>query len=181
MIIGILVQWDVVWGCVRQKQSRTIFAALITLFLVWQISPLKLPSTAQWRQTEPWWEPQFAQRIFYSQRHYSLLKETGEYLAENTPPDAVITVLHEGPVVAYYADRPHYFLYTMAYPNVMKRLEATEYLVVDDQLFFQLSPEEIGKVMAYVESEFELEQLMQDQYRQTRIYRRKNGHGSESG
>jgi hypothetical protein len=69
----------------------------------------------------------------------------------------------------------------MAYPNVMKRLEATEYLVVDDQLFFQLSPEEIGKVMAYVESEFELEQLMQDQYRQTRIYRRKNGHGSESG
>jgi 4-amino-4-deoxy-L-arabinose transferase-like glycosyltransferase len=181
MIIGILVQWDVVWGWVRQKRSRTLLSAAVALLLIWQISPLKLPPTAQWRQAEQWWEPQFAQRIFHSQRYYSLLKETGEYLAENTPPDAVITVLHEGPVIAYYADRPHYFLYTMAYPDVMNRLEATQYLVVDDQLFFQLSPEEVGEVMAYVEAEFELDRLMQDQYRQTRIYHRKNGHRSESG
>lgn len=172
MLIGILIPWETVWHWTKEKPARILIISVIFLILAWNISPLKLPFQSQWTQREFWWEPFFAQRIYHSQRYYGLLKEAGQYLAENTPPDTTIAVIHEGPVVGYYADRSHYFLYTMKYPKILDTLENTEYLVFDHQVFLNLTPEEVDSVMTYIEEEFELEQLMQDSYRETHIYRR---------
>ena len=174
MIIGMMIKWEFVWIWAQKKPVRLVITAVITLMLVWNVSPLKASTTTEWRQIETWWEPLFAQRIYHSQRYYSLLKETGQYLAENTPSDTIITVIHEGPVIGYYADRSHYFIYTMQYPKMLDVLENTEYLIVDRHVFLFLSPEEIGSIMAYIETEFELEQLMKDSYREAHIYHRQN-------
>ncbi len=172
MMIGMLVNWEAVWNWVRTKPIRLIPIVAIVLLLAWNISPFKLPSMVQWEQKASWWEPMFSHRIFYSQQYYSVLKDTGHYLAEVTPPETIITVMHEGPIVGYYADRSNYFLYTMKYPRVLEILENTEFLVVDRQLFFELSPEEINVVMQYIEDNFKVIQVLDNQNRQVSVYQR---------
>ena len=173
MIIGIMIPWESVWNWVRGKPVRIIVTSLSILFLAWSISPLKVPPTDQWRHIETWWEPSFAHRAFHAQRYYSILRDTGQYLSENTSPDTIITVMHEGPIIGYYADRSHQFLYTMSYARVLETLEGAEYVVVDNKSFFHLTPEEIEFVMTYIETEFELEQLVKNDYREVNIYHRR--------
>lgn len=173
MIIGMMVAWESVWVWVREKRMRLGITAVITFLFIWNISPVKVSTVLPWQQIETWWEPLFAQRIFQSQHYYGLLKETGQYLGENTPPDTVITVVHEGPVIGYYADRPYYFLYNKNQSKILAVLENTDYLVVDHQVFINLSTEEIHSVMTYIETEFELELLLKDAYRESHIYHRR--------
>ncbi|MBE2223453.1 MAG: glycosyltransferase family 39 protein [Anaerolineae bacterium] len=171
MMIGMLVDWDSVWRFVRTKPMRLIPIMVVVLLLAWNISPFKIPPKAQWEQIESWWEPMFSHRIFYSQQYYSVLEDTGHYLAEITSPETVITVMHEGPIVGYYADRPNYFLYTMKYPRVLEVLRDTEFLVIDRQVFFELSSEEIDSVMQYIENNFEIIQILENQGRQVSVYK----------
>ncbi|MCB9422044.1 MAG: glycosyltransferase family 39 protein [Ardenticatenaceae bacterium] len=173
MIIAYLIDWQTVWEWTKQNRIRWAMAAIIVLLLAWSVSPLKIAPRDQWRNVFGWWEPLFLNRILTSQLYFYPVRDAGLYLAEHTPPDTVIAVIHEGPVMGYYADRNHYFLYTMPHDRTMEILANTQYLVVDHVVFSFQTDEEIAAVMAYIDENFELEQIFEDQFRQIKIYHRR--------
>lgn len=172
LAIGYLVEWDKVWDWVRRRRVVTAVVILLAFFAAWNLSPLKLPPASEWRNPEAWWQPMFSNRLYRSQYYYGLVRETGDYLRQTTPEDAIITVIHEGPVTGYYADRRHYFLYTMSLPRTLETLATTEYLVVDNFIFPNQTEEEKEVVRNYIADHFQLIQLLQDSHRQISVYRR---------
>ena len=82
-----------------------------------------------------WVDPVFFQRAVTNDRYYGALAGAGSYLSTHSPPDAVITVLHEATVVGYYADRNYNMLYTLPYAEAVAVLENTNYLVYDQPVF----------------------------------------------
>ena len=176
MSIAYLIDWQFVWEWVKRNRRHWVTATIVTFLLAWNISPLKFAPHDQWRDPFGWWEPLFRHRILTSQLYYQPVREAGIYLADATPDDAVIAVIHEGPVTGYYADRSHYFLYPMSHKRVMEVLENTQYLVVDHVVFRHQTEEEIATVMAYIEHYFEVEQVLENQFRRVKVYHRQ---GSE--
>jgi hypothetical protein len=173
IIIAYLIDWHSVWEWTKKNRGRWATAAAIIFLLAWSISPLKIAPRDQWRNPFGWWEPLFVNRILTSQLYFQLVRETGLYLADHTPEDAIITVVHEGPVMGYYADRNHYFLYPTSHDRTMEILADTQYLVVDHIVFSFQTEEEITAVMTYIDENFELEQVFEDQFRQIKVYHRR--------
>ncbi len=172
MVIAYAIDWTTVWEWSKKNRGRWLAVLGIALLLAWNISPLKIPPRDQWQNMQVWWEPLFRYRMFNSQNYFHLVRETGWYLAEHTPEDAIIAVVHEGPVMGYYANRSHYFLYPMSHKRVMDVLADTQYLVVDHVVFSYQTEEEIAIVMAYIEDNFAVEQVLEDRFRQITVYRR---------
>ena len=173
LVAGIAIDWPGLWGRIRQHRLVAVPATLAAILLVWDISPLRLPPPAEWANPEGWWDPLFSHRVFESDRYYAALRDVGRYLATSSPPDTVITVLHEAPVVAYYADRHYWLLYTLSFERAMQVLGDTEFLVMDQVAFPHLSDAEIQHVLQYVEEDFEVVHVVEDAYRQVPIYQRK--------
>ena len=171
--IAYLIDWQIIWEWVKGNRGRWAVAGTIVLLLAWNISPLKIAPRDQWRNPFGWWEPLFLNRILTSQNYFHLVRETGLYLADHTPQDAVIAVVHEGPVMGYYADRKHYFLYPMPHTRTMEVLADTQYLVVDQIVFSYQTEEEIAAILAYIDDNFEVEQVLEDQFRQIKVYHRR--------
>jgi hypothetical protein len=140
--------------------------------VAWSISPLQLPRSENWRNPEAWWTQFYRTRMFRNNRYYGVLREAGQYLSETTSSGETIVVVHEGTVLGYYADRSYTFLYTRQYDSVMDTLTEANYLVYDNPSFFYLSEEEIGEVDEYIESNFQIEETIQDDFRSILIYRR---------
>jgi 4-amino-4-deoxy-L-arabinose transferase-like glycosyltransferase len=173
LVIGIAIDWRGLWVRMRQHHLLAIAASLAAILLVWGISPLRLPPPGDWANPESWRDPLFSYRVFESDRYYGALRDVGRYLATSSPPDTVITVVHEAPVVAYYADRHYWLLYTLTFEGAMQVLGDTEFLVVDQVAFPYLSDAEIQQVLQYVEKHFEVVHVVEDAYRQVPIYRRR--------
>lgn len=173
IIIAYLVDWQRIWEWTKENRGRWAAAAAVIFLLAWSISPLKVAPRDQWRNPFGWWEPLFVNRILTSQLYFHLVRETGLYLADHTPEDTIITVIHEGPVMGYYADRNHYFLYPASHTRTMEILADTQYLVVDHIVFSFQTEEEIAAVMTYIDENFELEQVFEDQFRQIKVYHRR--------
>ena len=173
ILIAYLIDWQSIWEWIKGNRVRWVAAATIIFLLAWNISPLKIAPRDQWRNPFGWWEPLFVNRILTSQFYFNLVRETGLYLADHTPEDTIITVVHEGPVMGYYADRSHYFLYPMSHTRTMEILADTQYLVVDHIVFSFQTEEEIATIMTYIDENFELEQVFEDQFRQIKVYHRR--------
>jgi len=170
--IGLLVDWQHIGAWVQKKRIRWVVTAVLVLLFAWQISPLKLPPPTQWQNRESWWEPLFSNRLYRSQYYYSLVRETGDYLAQTTPPDAIIAVIHEGPVLGYYADRHHYFLYTMSLSRTIEVLDSVNYLVIDNFIFPMQTEEEKEQVRTYIDLHFHVVKTLEDVHRQIHVYQR---------
>jgi hypothetical protein len=110
--------------------------------------------------------------LYRSQYYYSLVRETGDYLAQTTPSDAIIAVIHEGPVLGYYADRHHYFLYTMSLSRTIEVLDSVNYLVIDNFIFPMQTEEEKEQVRAYIDLHFHVVKTLEDVHRQIHVYQR---------
>jgi 4-amino-4-deoxy-L-arabinose transferase-like glycosyltransferase len=173
LVIGVSINWAGLWSSLRQRPAWLAVAAITALVLLLDISPLRFPLPNDWRNLESWWDPLFAYRVFESDRYYGALRETGRYLATHTPSDTVIAVVHEGPVVGYYADRNYVFLYNLSYEQTIEVLKDSRFLVIDHIVFVQQSEEQIEEVLQYVEERFEVEQVIEDACRQVVIYRRR--------
>lgn len=173
LVTGLAIDWPRFSAWLRQRRGRLAAACMATLVLAWDVSPLRFPPPTDYRNLESWWDPTFAYRVFESHRYYGALREAGRYLGAHTPPAARITVVHEGPVVAYYADRLYVTLYGMSYDEAIETLGRTDFLVLDQVLFVHQSEEQIQQVLMYVEEHFEVEQVIEDAYRQVVIYRRR--------
>lgn len=171
--IGLLVDWGQVFIWLKQSPPRLGLAMLVFGALAWEMSPLQLPSASEWHNIESWWHPRFAYRMFDSDRYYGIIRDTGEYIAANVPSDKLITIVHEGPVLGYYADHNYLFLYTLPLEGIIKALDDADILVVDHPVFVRLSPEEKDTVMQYIDDSFEQLRIVEDSYRRTTIYRHK--------
>jgi hypothetical protein len=90
-----------------------------------------------------------------------------------TAPGEVVTVVHQAPVVAYYADRPYALLYTLSLKTVTAVLEDTTVLVWDAPTFLAMSSEEVTSVQASVTADFVVQDQVSVAPRSVTIYKRK--------
>ncbi len=173
LLVGILPDWSLVWSWAqgrRLRQGTLLLAAGVILF---GLSPLELPGPGLWRHGNAWWQAQFGHRAFANDDYYEVLAQTGRYLAEHTAAGELVTVVHEGPVVGYYADRPHLFLYGMTLAEAEYWLGESNVLVVDQFFFTRLTPAEQTVIEASIAAQFDLEARIQDRGRTVSVYRRR--------
>ncbi len=173
ILVSSLIDWPQLMAWISQRRPRLLMMVVVCLGLAWNISPLQIPSVANLGNIEKWWAPLFSYRMYENDRYYGILREVGQYLSEQTSPETVITVVHEGPVTGYYADRSYRFLYTRSYEATLQALEATEYLVFDHLVFLNQTEDEIESVLAHIDHHFEIVEIVQDEYRQVSIHRQR--------
>lgn len=171
--VGILVDWDSLLASVKRNRIGVALAAAMIPLFAWDMSPATFPSADTWRSRVGWLDSKFSYRSLQSDAYLGVVRKSGQYLAEHSPPETVIAVMHEGPVTGYYADRSHYFLYVMGYERTLEVLEKTDFLLVDHVVFPSQTKEEIATVLAYVDEHFVAEQTIEDSGRQAIIYRRR--------
>ncbi|MCU0522435.1 MAG: hypothetical protein MUF84_17300 [Anaerolineae bacterium] len=128
------------------------------------LSPLRLVP-ADGPGARRWLDPVFAQRAIDNDAYYGALARAGAYLGDNAPRDSVISVIHEGTVVGYYADRPYQMLYTLPVTDTLRVLARSEYLVYDHLVFVQQTDAEIRKVEDYIDAHFGVELDISDHRR----------------
>jgi hypothetical protein len=177
LAIGLLIDWQGIVNWLSEGKRRWLVAPglAIVLLLAWGLSPVRLPREGGLQNLENWWEPNFQTRMFELNRYYGVLKEVGEYLAEHTPTDEIIVIVHEGTAVSFFANRPYRFLYTSDFEHVISILEDAKTLVYDRDSFFLLTDDERASVQEYIETNFVVDKLVQDEFREVTIYSRSGG------
>ncbi|MCS7220902.1 MAG: glycosyltransferase family 39 protein [Anaerolineae bacterium] len=172
LLIGTNLDWEGVTRRIRYGPGRLKRLGLVlamALFLL-SASPLRLPA-GPLNQAASWLDPLYAWRLLENDRFYRVLRLAGEYLREHTKPDEVITVAHQATVVAYYADRHYYMLYTLSKDAIDAILARTRYLVWDDPTFLALTPSEVADLRQEIQERFRVEQVIRDRDREVLIYR----------
>ncbi|NMC02922.1 MAG: glycosyltransferase family 39 protein [Chloroflexi bacterium] len=170
VLIGLLGDWEGLLAWLRRDVWRVVGALLLGALLLIDISPLRLLP----RETvglSRWLDAGFESRAVQNDRYYGPLQAAGEYLEAHTAPATVIAVVHEAPVVAYYADRPYWLLYTLPLPTVLDLLGRSEYLVVDQVLFIVQTEAETAEVLVTIDAQFDKVETLSNAYRQVAIYR----------
>lgn len=173
LLVGTSLDWERVARQMRYGSSRLKrlgLALAMALFLL-SASPLRLPA-GPLNQATSWLDPLYGWRLLENDRFYRVLRLAGEYLREHTEPDEVITVAHQATVVAYYADRHYYMLYTSSKGVINAILARTRYLVWDDPIFLALTPSEVADLRREIQERFQVEQVIRDGDREVLIYRR---------
>ncbi len=174
MLIGLIAPWEEFFRWTGESWLRKGVAFLLTGLLIWQISPLQVPSQiGSWQTLESWWQPRIWRRMFFEDRYYGILRETGEFLADRVPADEVITIVHEGPVFSFYAEHPYQLLYTQSFDNVLVVIDEATFLVFDYPTFPRLTQEEIEFVTQYINEHFDEMAVLADDHRQLTVYQRK--------
>lgn len=104
---------------------------------------------------------------------YGLLARAGEEAARLSAPGEVLTIAHQGPVIAYYADRRYLMLYTMDEPAIRRALARARLLVWDETTWQVLPADRVPAVEALVAADFTPLSQVSDGSRAVTIYRRK--------
>ncbi|MCU0507115.1 MAG: glycosyltransferase family 39 protein [Anaerolineae bacterium] len=105
--------------------------------------------------------------------HYALLARAGEEAARLSEPGEVLVVAHQGPVIAYYADRRYLTLYTMDEPAIQRALAGARLLVWDTPTWLALPQERVPAVEARVAADFAPVASVSEGPRVVTIYERK--------
>jgi 4-amino-4-deoxy-L-arabinose transferase-like glycosyltransferase len=172
LIIGTGIDWTGLIERIRASRSRlpqATFAVAAIAFLLWA-SPLRLP-TGPMGNISSWLDTLYGRRLLENDRFYNVLRLTGRYLQEHTDPGEVITVAHEAPVTAYYADRRYNMLYTLPRATIEGILQQTGALVWDDENFQAMTPPEVATLRKDIQARFKTEQVIQDGVRSVTVYR----------
>lgn len=172
LIIGTSIDWAGLIERIRASRSqlpRAAFAVMSVAFLLWA-SPLRLP-TGPVGNVSSWLDTLYGRRLLENDRFYNVLRLTGRYLQEHTDPGAVVTVAHEAPVTAYYADRRYNMLYTLPRATIEGILQETGALVWDDENFQAMTPPEVVNLRKDIQTRFKTEQIIQDGSRSVTVYR----------
>lgn len=116
--------------------------------------------------------PSYRSRL-NSDAYYGLLARAGAEAARLSAPGEVLTVAHQGPVIAYYADRRYLMLYTMDEPAIQRALARARLLVWDEPVWQVLPADRVPAVEALVAADFMPLSQVSDGSRVVTIYRRK--------
>jgi hypothetical protein len=163
-------------SAITRSQVKPVAALVVIGIVIAFAGPLRpplLPRPADDRL--PWVAAVYAERLA-NDDFYGVLAMAGKQVRAMTAPGEAITVVHQAPVVAFYADRPYAMLYTMPSAAVNDRLNRATVLVWDAPTFVMLTGEEIGRVQASLAADFMLEKVVTDDQRSVAIYRRKVAH-----
>ena len=139
---------------IRPAWQRAILIGLAAIFFV-EASPLTLVRTTWPSSARDWLDVPYAVRVFGNDPYLTNVRDAGQYLNRTMPKDAIIPVVHEGTVTGYYADRRYILLYVLSYDWIAQVLADTDWLLVDKDLYPNLSADEIQKVKAYIAEHFE--------------------------
>lgn len=172
LLVGVSLNWqDILTHRYRiSRQIRVI--SLVSLLLMAGGSPLRLPSRASTAQ-HSWLAPIYTQRFLANEPYYNALRLTGIYLKDHSASTSIIAVVHEAPVIGYYADRRYIMLYTQnSETAVIETLAQTQDLVWDHTVFPTLEEEQIRVIQDYVAQHFTVAQIIRDDYREITIYHR---------
>jgi 4-amino-4-deoxy-L-arabinose transferase-like glycosyltransferase len=172
LIIGTSIDWAGLIERLRTSRSRlpgVVVAVAAIAFLLWA-SPLRVP-TGPTRNISSWLDTLYGRRVLENDRFYNVLRLTGHYLQEHTDPGAVVTIAHEAPVTAYYADRRYNMLYTLPRATIDGILQQTGALVWDDEDFQAMTPPEVATLRKDIQARFKTEQVIQDDVRSVIVYR----------
>ncbi len=104
---------------------------------------------------------------------YELLARAGRAAARLSAPDEMLTVAHQGPVIAYYADRRYLMLYTLKEPAIQELLSRARVLVWDAPTWLALPPERVLAIEASVAANFSPAAEVREGPRVITIYERK--------
>ena len=167
LLIGLLLPWSSWWAWLTADRRRLLLAAPLALIFLISASPLKLTAADPAAR----WDPVYGDRLLTNDSALSLVKEAGDYLDASAPPGSLVTVIRQGPVIGFYANRPYIFLYPRPFDENMEILAAADYLVVDAVEFWQQSPQETETVMQYISDNFTVDQTLQNDFGQLTIYR----------
>jgi 4-amino-4-deoxy-L-arabinose transferase-like glycosyltransferase len=154
------------WG-----RAVTIGLAIICLI---DASPINLfppkPPTA----LRGWLDAPYAARLFDNDPYLTNVRDAGIYLQSAAPADAIVQVAHEGTVAGYYADRHYGLLYVLSYDQIIQALDHSSWLLVDKDLYPNLSADEIQRVKSYIADHFvEVARFNQGQPPAAIVYQRK--------
>jgi 4-amino-4-deoxy-L-arabinose transferase-like glycosyltransferase len=116
--------------------------------------------------------PSYRGRIT-SDAHYALLARAGEEAARLSEQGEVLVVAHQGPVIAYYADRRYLTLYTMDEQAIQRALSGARLLVWDAPTWLALPHDRISAVEARVAADFAPLARVSEGSRAVMIYERK--------
>jgi 4-amino-4-deoxy-L-arabinose transferase-like glycosyltransferase len=172
LIIGTSINWAGLIERLRASRRRlpqAAFAVTAIAFLLWA-SPLRVP-TGPLGNVSSWLDTLYGRRLLENDRFYNVLRLTGRYLQEHTASDEVITVAHQAPVTAYYADRRHNMLYTLPKSAADRILERTKVLVWDDETFLAMTPAEVTALRNEVNARFKVVEVIRDGPRMVTILR----------
>jgi 4-amino-4-deoxy-L-arabinose transferase-like glycosyltransferase len=170
ILVGTLIDWTGVWQPQTSPGWRRALVALATLMFVDASLLRVIPASGA--GVERWIDPIFVHRAVTSDRYHEALARAGEYVGSHTVSDAVVTVVHEATVVAYYADRHYHMLYTLPFEQALALLEKTEVLVYDQPVFVHQTEAEIAELLAYIDEHFDVEHVAEAAGREVTVMRR---------
>ena len=170
--VAFFMDWAWVQQWLHNNRKRQILAIMLFFLCISQTWIWQYPAQGEWRNKVAWYRPKVAHRLFHEAPYYSILRDVGVFINQQLPADAQITVVHEGPVVAYYSERPYVFLYNRSADGIDKILDNTMYLIFDQPTFVFLSQDEIDLVYKRIEQEFNLLSTIKDEHRTVNVYQR---------
>lgn len=177
LLVGLVFDWEMVWGWVRRRPWRKWVAAAALVAVLWALSPLRLPEPANSGDLAAWWEDELRGRYFYNDPELEPVADAGRYLAGQTDPADLILVVRQGPVAGYYADRHYSLLYTGLFADNMALLQQYDYLVIDRQEFWNQTPEETAKLLEYISENFSVDREFRTDRGAAIVYRRNSSGG----
>jgi 4-amino-4-deoxy-L-arabinose transferase-like glycosyltransferase len=174
LLIGSGINWEAALAHTRRWAAvgRGLALSALTLGLV-ACSPAVVWMTPYAQESGI--AASYRQRLYENDVFYQPLALVGDYLHGHTAPGVPITVVHQAPTVAYYADRPYEMLYTYRAGDVGRVLDGTQWLVWDDTLFTNLNAKQLRAVNSYIAGHFTVAQVVPRGSQQITIYRRIDG------
>jgi hypothetical protein len=153
-------------GPAMRAAAVVAVAGLLLLSGPWRVSGLTsgAPSLAL--------APTYRERLRHD-AFYGLLARAGQEAARRSAPDEMLVVAHQGPVIAYYADRRYLMLYTLKEPAIQKVLDGARVLIWDTPTWLALPPDRVPAVEARVAADFELTAQVREGPRVVTIHERK--------
>ena len=126
----------------------------LALILLFEASPLTIFPASQPAILYNWFDPPYALRVFHNDPYLTNVRQAGYYLRQVTPSNAIITVVHEGTVAGYYANRHYWLLYVLPYDQTVQVLTHSDWLLVDKEIYPNLTSQEFKDVKAYIAGHF---------------------------
>lgn len=156
------------------RRAAALAAIMVVLCFAGPVRPPLLPRQLP-AEAPPWhsWLAQVYADRLASDGFYQVLADAGGRVQALIGPDEVVTIVHQAPVVAYYADRPYRMLYTQPVERVAALLREANVLVWDASMFVYLNDKERAAVSDSVATEFRLVEQVSAGQRTVAIYQRK--------
>lgn len=157
-------------SALRLKPAVALALVLLVVAFAGPVRPPLLPRAPG--SAMPWLAPAYSERLV-NERLYRVLALTGARVASLIAPGETVTIVHQAPVIGYYADRPYRMLYTLPLPRVTALLDKTDVLVWDATTFLAMTGAEIDYVKTVVAEDFSLSEVVDDGIRSVSIFKRK--------